>query len=152
MKISAKQQSTLDKVFALYNDSAAQQTEESAAAYSKLRTLCDKYKVDFDAYLESKGAKKPEEPKAEAPPEEPKPTAPKVVKSRRGYIIVLMREGVWDRASIAEAVAIKFPDYSDLKKNAQAVTGTIGDLRTNKGADIRVCETDGRILFKSPAA
>lgn len=139
-------QKKLDKVFNLYNDNAAKETKESEAALNKLQELCKKHKVDFDAFMSSKGAAVET---TENTTSDSTATVAAVVKSRRGFIISLLKEGIWDRKSIAEAIAENFPErYVDLKKNSAAVTGTINDLRTNKAADITVCDATGRILYK----
>lgn len=142
-------QEKLDKVFALYNDPAAQETKESQAAYGKLRDLCKAHKVNFAAYMRKKNSEGKRDEKPESTTSEDSTTNAMTFKSRRGFVISLLREGLWDRKSIAEAVANYFPNrYTDLKKNAAAVTGTINDLRSNKGADITVCDATGRILYK----
>ena len=143
MKLNSQQQGKLDKVFNLYNDNAAKKTKESDASLHKLQELCKSYKVDFADFMKSKGVNV-EKTEIEAP-------KVKTVKaSRRNFIIVHMRENCWDKASLAEAIALHFPDcYADLKKNQQAISGTIYDLNSNKKASIAVCDADGRIVFKS---
>ena len=140
--MTKKQQQQLDKVFALYNDSAARETEESAAAYAKLQQLCKKYSVDFEAFLKSKGAgvETQEEAKAEA-------TVVDFMRSRRAYIIEKLQTGLYDKATLAEEVALFFSQYGDMKKNKAAVSGTIYDLTQHGKASCRTCE-DGRLIFK----
>jgi hypothetical protein len=152
--MNQKQQKQLDKIFRLYNDNAAKETEESNAALNKLRTLCEKYKVDFDAYIASKSEIPAKNEAENSAPEaenntasndvsKPRPT----LKSRRAFIIEALQQGIWDRKTLAEAVAALFPQYQDLKRNAGAVTGTVNDLRQNKSWDIRCCD-DGRLWVK----
>lgn len=147
MKLSAKKKETLDKVYRLYNDNAAKQTKESQAAYEKLQHLCKTYKVDFDAFLKSKQSTA--QTAKNATSEDKQAAAKPVNVSRRSFIIDCLKQGVFDKQSIAEAVALNLSKYSDLKKNLQAVSGTIYDLRRNYDADLTVCEETGRCLLKS---
>jgi hypothetical protein len=147
MKMTAAQKTKLDKVFALYNDNAAKQTEESNAAYAKLQELCKAYKVDFDAFLKSKDIEVPSSEKTENATSNSQTTVS--TQSRRAFIIDCLKQGVFDKQTLAEAIALKLDKYADLKKNLQAVSGTIYDLRQNYDADLTVCDTTDRIVLKS---
>lgn len=143
MKISAQQQSKLDKVFALYNDSAAKETEESNAALAKLQELCSKYKIDFTQFMKSKGieVQTTENVTSNAS------ASVTVCTSRRAFIIAKMRENVWCKDSLAEAIALYFGDrYANLKKNKAAVSGTIYDVTSNGKLKVKVCDKTGRIV------
>lgn len=139
MKANIK--SKLEKLYALYNDDAAKATEESAAALAKIKALCKRHKVNFEDFMASMGH---EEAKEETKPE------PKVFvfKSRRNCIIELIREGCWDKRSIAEAVVfLSKGRYTNIKANLKAVSGTIYDLNAHGKGFIRTCPVDGRIVF-----
>lgn len=133
----------LDKVYALYNDDAAKKTQESEAALNKLKDLCKKHKVDFEEYMKSKGQSEPAQEEAKET-EGPRPT-PFVFRSRRNCIINLLREGIWDKAAIAEAVVyMSKGKYANLKQNMKAVSGTIYDLNAHSHTFVKTCET-GRL-------
>lgn len=148
MTMTAKQQDTLDKVYRLYADKAAQKTNESAAAYAKLQSLCKKWKLNFEAFVASKQQTSTTEKRSETAENKPS-TVKSYMTSRRAFIIEVLNQNVWDKASLAEAIALHFPKYADLKKNLQAVSGTIYDLQRNYNADIKVCDLTGRIVFTS---
>jgi hypothetical protein len=63
--------------------------------------------------------------------------------SRRSMIIDAIQEGIWDTVTLAEVLHMKNEEWP-LKKNKVAVSGTIADLRKNKGWDIKV-DDKGRI-------
>lgn len=147
MKLNAAQQTKLDKVFNLYNDNAAKKTEESNAALRKLQELCAAYKVDFDAFMKSKGVDNTAAEKSNSATSDS--TATVSTLSRRAFIIRCMREGIWTKAEIAEAISLKLGKYQDYKRNMTAVSGTIYDLRQNYDADLTVCDMTGRIVLKS---
>jgi hypothetical protein len=63
--------------------------------------------------------------------------------SRRSAIIDAIQEGVWDTITLAEMLYMKNENWL-IKKNKVAVSGTIADLRKNKGWDIKV-DNKGRI-------
>lgn len=152
--LNKKQAAKLDKIFNLYNDAAAKSTEESAAAYEDLKRCCEAFKYDFEAFLKSKGVTVE---KTNSATEETSASTDKQAKaprvSRRDFIIKHIRENVWCKDSLAEAIALHFPGkYEDLKRNKGAVSGTIYDLTTNYNADITVCDKTGRIIFRSMKA
>jgi hypothetical protein len=140
----------LDKLFALYNDDAAKQSKESEAALNKIRNLCKKHKVDFEGYMAGKGVtvETPEAPKAEEPKTEA-PAAPKAFafRSRRNTILLLVKEGMWDKKSIAEAIVILSKGkYDNVKQNLKAVSGTVYDINAHTDNFIKTAE-DGRLCF-----
>ena len=68
--------------------------------------------------------------------------------SRRSLIVEAIQEGIWDTATLAEMLHNKNEEWP-IQKNKVAVSGTIADLRKNKGWKIvtdekgRICVTNG---------
>jgi hypothetical protein len=66
--------------------------------------------------------------------------------SRRGTIIRCLREGIWDRETLAKHLNELNPEEWPIERNKAAITGTIADLRRNKGAKIETGD-DGRLIL-----
>lgn len=64
-------------------------------------------------------------------------------KSRRAMIIECIKEHIWDRNTLAEYLNECNPAWS-VAKNKAAISGTIADLRANKGWTCKIAD-DGRI-------
>jgi len=67
--------------------------------------------------------------------------------SRRSIIIDAIKEGIWDTTTLAEMLNNRNEDWP-LKKNKVAVSGTIADLRKNKGWKITT-DDKGRICHEN---
>ena len=145
MKLNAKQQSKLDKCFALYNDSAAKTTEESEAAKEALKRLCEAYKVDFDAFMRSK--QQSVNTDASDASTDASASVKNYMKSRRAFIIEKLQSCLYDKETLAHEIALFFAQYKDVKRNKTAISGTIYDLTTNDKATCKTCE-DSRLIFK----
>ena len=66
--------------------------------------------------------------------------------SRRGTIIKCLKEGIWDRETLAKHLHEMNPKEWPIERNKAAITGTIADLRRNKGAKIETGD-DGRLIL-----
>lgn len=90
----------------------------------------------------------PVEEKGEATPAEEMGTRTKNgMPSRRSLIIEAIQEGIWDTATLAEALHEKNPEEWPVDKNKAAVSGTIADLRANKNWKIKI-DDKGRITVE----
>ncbi len=94
-------------------------------------------------------------PNADEPITETVNTEPEVKKagnskpgSRRGKIIEMVQEGIWDTKSLAEALNAQNPDWP-VDKNKAAISGTLADMRKNHGW-IAKTNDDGRIEIILP--
>jgi len=71
------------------------------------------------------------------------------VGSRRSIIVESIKEGIWDTETLGEMLHMKNNTWP-INKNKVAVSGTIADLRKNKGWEIkvddkgRICVTNGK--------
>lgn len=88
-----------------------------------------------------------EEPSEEEPTEEEAPK--KVAKgsrngSRRGKIIELVQENIWDTATLAEWLTLVNPEWPT-GKNKSAISGTLADMRKNQGWVAKTTD-EGRIV------
>ena len=63
--------------------------------------------------------------------------------SRRSIIVECLKEGIWDTETMAEMLHFTNPEWP-INKNKVAVSGTIADLRKNRGWKI-VIDDKGRI-------
>jgi len=63
--------------------------------------------------------------------------------SRRSLIIGAIKLHIWDRNTLAEYLHMVNPAWS-INKNKAAISGTLADLRANKGWTCKVAD-DGRI-------
>ncbi len=68
--------------------------------------------------------------------------------SRRGKIIEMVQEGMWDTKSLAEALHAINPEWP-VDKNKAAISGTLADMRKNHGW-IAKTNDDGRIEIILP--
>lgn len=153
--MQAKQQHTekLDKIFAMFADSATT-VHEKANALDKLQRLCKKYKVDFQDYMQAKdfdlqfeARKQQREAEAKQRREAAEAKAYKArskKRSRRSLIIEMLKSNMFDADSINEALCEVF-DYTDSKSNKKAISGTKYDLTVNKNYFFRDC-SDSRIV------
>ena len=111
--------------------------------------IINKLHDHFDSINTVENAKEvtPDEPPAETPEAAPADMSSRTTKeggpSRRSTIIKMIREGIWDTATLAEALNEINPEWP-IAKNKAAVSGTIADLRANKNWTIKIDEK-GRI-------
>ena len=149
----AKVQSTLNKLYALYADSAAQKTEESNAAYAKIQSLCKKHSIDFDSFMKSKNKLSDSADKDSANNADNDTSAEKrekkvfVFNSRRNAILQLVAQAMYSKADIAEAIVfLSNEKYANVKQNKKAVSGTIYDINAHTDKFIKCC-ADSRLCF-----
>lgn len=155
-KLNARTKSTLEKLYKLYNDEAAQESAESASAKHKIVDLCNKHNVNFEAFMREMAAKhgNKEKEKAEAASDFDFVTqkqrnlrlAQARFKSRRNFIITCWAQGCFTKHDIAEAcVFVSSGKYSNVKSNLKAVSGTRYDLNAHHDVFLKIC-SDGRCV------
>lgn len=108
----------------------------------------------YNKFVEMNDSPDADEPmEQEAQEEASTEEAPKEVKtrpaSRRGKIIEMLQENVWDIKSMAEALVAINPEWP-VAKNKAAISGTMADLRKNKGWIIKI-DDNGKIQVKVPS-
>jgi len=148
-----KVQSTLNKLYALYADNAAQKTEESNAAYAKMQSLCKKHSIDFESFMQSKNKLSDSVDKDNANNADNDATTEKrekkvfVFRSRRNAILQLVAQAMYSKQDIAEAIVFLSNDkYSNVKQNKKAVSGTLYDVNAHTDKFIKCC-ADSRLCF-----
>ena len=149
----AKVQNTLNKLYALYADSAAQKTQESSAAYAKMQSLCKKHSIDFESFMKSKNKLSDSADKDSANNADNDTSAEKrekkvfVFNSRRNAILQLVAQAMYSKADIAEAIVfLSNEKYANVKQNKKAVSGTIYDINAHTDKFIKCC-ADSRLCF-----
>ena len=148
-----KVQSTLNKLYALYADNAAQKTEESNAAYAKMQSLCKKHSIDFESFMKSKNKLSDSADKDSANNADNDTSAEKrekkvfVFNSRRNAILQLVAQAMYSKADIAEAIVfLSNEKYANVKQNKKAVSGTLYDVNAHTDSFIKCC-ADSRLCF-----